>query len=269
MKTKRDNSKWLNVAISWGASIVIIGVLFKILHIGGSLANYMIGVGLAVEAFLFFLMGLFPAQKQPDWTKVYPQLDDNFKGELPQSTMMGINTNAHPSTTMAFDKMLEEAEIKPEILNSLSENLKNFSSKIESISNISDLSNTSTQLSEKMSLAIDKFNKLNADFDKASADLSEISKVNVDVPGYHVQLSNLTENLTKLNQMYTNELNSSNDHFVVMNKYHDAIKAKMHNLAVSANDSEEFTQQIKNLNGNLKALNSVYGNMLNAMKPGV
>lgn len=269
MKTKRDNSKWLNVAISWGASIVIIGVLFKILHIGGSLANYMIGVGLGVEAFLFFLMGLFPAQKQPDWSKVYPQLDENFNGENLPSPIIGGNTNGHPSTTMAFDKMLSEADVNPEVLKTLGDNLKTFSSKIESINNISDLSNTSSQLSEKMSLAIEKFNKLNADFDKASADLSAISKVNVDVPSYQEQVSSLTMNLTKLNQMYSHELNSSNDYFNIMNQYHDTLKAKMQSLAVSANDSEEFSQEIKKLNSNLKTMNSVYGNMLNAMKPGI
>ncbi len=46
---------WLHVAISWGASIVIIGALFKILHIGGIFGNYMIGIGLGVESILFFL----------------------------------------------------------------------------------------------------------------------------------------------------------------------------------------------------------------------
>ena len=31
------------------------GALFKILHLGGIYGNYMIGIGLGVEAFLFFL----------------------------------------------------------------------------------------------------------------------------------------------------------------------------------------------------------------------
>ncbi|WP_373564747.1 hypothetical protein [Sphingobacterium sp. E70] len=52
------------MAISWGASIVIIGVLFKILHIGGSTANYMIGIGLGVEALLFFFLMGFNPQRQ-------------------------------------------------------------------------------------------------------------------------------------------------------------------------------------------------------------
>ena len=66
MKKRKDYSDLINKAISWGASVVIIGVLFKILHIGGSLANLMIGVGLGVEAILFFLMG-FTGRIQNHW----------------------------------------------------------------------------------------------------------------------------------------------------------------------------------------------------------
>src|SRR5690606_5720926 len=83
---KKDNSRWLHVAISWGASIVIVGVLFKILYIGGSFANYMIGIGLAVEAFLFFLMGFNPPPKEPAWERVYAELDEDSAGGLQQQS---------------------------------------------------------------------------------------------------------------------------------------------------------------------------------------
>ncbi|WP_432709044.1 GldL-related protein [Pedobacter sp.] len=53
--TTKPKFDWLHTAVSWGASIVIIGVLFKILHIGGIMGNYLIGLGLGVEAILFFV----------------------------------------------------------------------------------------------------------------------------------------------------------------------------------------------------------------------
>ena len=49
--TKKTN--WLHVAISWGASIVILGAMFKINHWGGQLGTYMIGLGLTVPAFAY------------------------------------------------------------------------------------------------------------------------------------------------------------------------------------------------------------------------
>lgn len=45
-----------NTLISWGASIVIVGLMFKILHWDGG--EWMIGIGLGVEACLWFILGL-------------------------------------------------------------------------------------------------------------------------------------------------------------------------------------------------------------------
>jgi hypothetical protein len=60
---------------AWGASVVIIGALFKILHLPG--ANEMLIVGLGTEAAVFFVSGLEPLpeeEKHWDWAKVFPQL---------------------------------------------------------------------------------------------------------------------------------------------------------------------------------------------------
>jgi gliding motility-associated protein GldL len=60
---------------AWGASVVIIGALFKILHLPG--ANEMLIVGLGTEAAVFFVSGLEPLPEEErhwDWAKVFPQL---------------------------------------------------------------------------------------------------------------------------------------------------------------------------------------------------
>jgi hypothetical protein len=44
---------FLNYAYSWGASIVILGALFKLTHIAG--ANFMLFLGMGTEVFVFFL----------------------------------------------------------------------------------------------------------------------------------------------------------------------------------------------------------------------
>lgn len=44
---------FLNYAYSWGASIVILGALFKLTHLPG--ANFMLFAGMGTEAFVFFL----------------------------------------------------------------------------------------------------------------------------------------------------------------------------------------------------------------------
>ena len=57
--TPKPNAKkkiGLNTVISWGASIVILGLMFKILHWKGG--EWMIGLGLITESILFFILGV-------------------------------------------------------------------------------------------------------------------------------------------------------------------------------------------------------------------
>lgn len=46
---------FMNYAYSWGASVVILGALFKLTHISG--ANAMLWIGMIVEAIVFFISG--------------------------------------------------------------------------------------------------------------------------------------------------------------------------------------------------------------------
>ena len=51
----RSGQQFLNYAYSWGASIVILGALFKITHIKG--ADFMLFLGMGTEVIVFFLAG--------------------------------------------------------------------------------------------------------------------------------------------------------------------------------------------------------------------
>ena len=51
----KPGQMFLNYAYSWGASIVILGALFKITHIAG--ADFMLFLGMGTEVIVFFLAG--------------------------------------------------------------------------------------------------------------------------------------------------------------------------------------------------------------------
>src|ERR1700753_1573393 len=91
----------INNIVSWGATVVIVGLMFKILHWPG--ATYFIAGGLSAEALLFFLLGFQREEVDIDWTRAYPELREDFAGELPQR-----NISAAPSNTAALDKMLAD-----------------------------------------------------------------------------------------------------------------------------------------------------------------
>ena len=55
-----------------GASVVIIGALFKIEHL--PLASLMLTIGLCTEAVIFFFSAFEPLHEEVDWSLVYPEL---------------------------------------------------------------------------------------------------------------------------------------------------------------------------------------------------
>jgi methyl-accepting chemotaxis protein len=63
---------FMKYVYGWGASVVLVGALFKILHLPG--ASMMLTVGLLVEALIFFFSGFEPLHEELDWTLVYPEL---------------------------------------------------------------------------------------------------------------------------------------------------------------------------------------------------
>src|ERR1700712_3061068 len=118
----------INNVVSWGATVVIIGLLFKIQH--WPYGGFFISLGLGMEAFLFLILGFQRDTNELDWTKAYPELDEDFKGEVQRSIGGGGNF----SSTGALDKMMEEAKIGPELIRSLGDGLRTFGDKVSAIS---------------------------------------------------------------------------------------------------------------------------------------
>src|ERR1700759_701099 len=101
----------INNIVSWGATVVIVGLMFKILHLPG--ATWFIAGGLSAEAILFFLLGFQREDKEIDWRRAYPELDEDFDGELPKASKKPV-ANVGFGNTAALDKMLDDAKIGPE-----------------------------------------------------------------------------------------------------------------------------------------------------------
>ena len=262
MAGKKKFKIGLDSIISWGATVVIIGAMFKILHLPAG--ELIIGVGLAVEAFLFFLMGFMPPQKEPAWHKVYPELRDDYDGELPEVSPRSMQIAA-PSSTAALDRMMADAKIGPELIESLGTGLRSFGDKVAAISNVADASTATQEFTSKVKSASSSFTELNGAFQKASANLVELGNTNVDTKAYHEQVNSLAKNLSALNAVYELELQDSTAHLKSMNKFYQNLSVTMQHFNESMEDSKQFKDEVGKLAKNLSSLNAIYGNMLSAM----
>ena len=70
-KTRRYRN-FMAKLYGWGASVVLLGALFKINHYPG--ADIMLIIGLGTEAIIFFFSAFEPPHVEPDWSLVYPEL---------------------------------------------------------------------------------------------------------------------------------------------------------------------------------------------------
>jgi gliding motility-associated protein GldL len=251
----------INNIVSWGATVVIVGLMFKILHWPG--ATWFIAGGLSTEAILFFLLGFQREDVEIDWRRAYPELDEDYKGELPKARKAAGGDDF--SNTAALDQMLSEAKIGPELIGSLATGLRTFGDKVSSISRVTDAGDATIAFTEKVKQATISYNTLNVAFEKASVNLNEIVNTNVDSKTYHDQVTKMAKNLTALNAVYELELQDSSNHLKAMNKFYQDMSTTVENFNSSAGDAKQFRDEVGRLAKNLSTLNSIYGNMLSAM----
>lgn len=243
-----------------GASVVIIGALFKIQHWKG--ADLMLILGLGTEAVIFFFSAFEPIHEEVDWTLVYPELATGEQNEHSPALKGG------GSMTEELDKMLEEAKIEPELIASLGEGMRALSSQAGKLTDITDASLATNDYVSKVSSASAKMGELSDTYSKAAETIMGITNSSEGGANAGEELSKMTSNLSNLNQMYELQLESARSKMSAADEAFSGIQSLMENLNASVNDTERYKENIAKLSNNLSALNTVYGNMLSAMNAG-
>jgi gliding motility-associated protein GldL len=249
-----------------GAAVVIVGAMFKIMHWPG--AGAMLVIGLTVEAIIFIFSAFEPLHEEIDWSLVYPELagmhgEHGAKDEHKEEEPVKPETE---SLTAQLDKMLEEAKIGPELIASLGEGMKSLSDQAGKLTNITDASVATNEYVNSVQSAAKNVNNLSETYTKAANSLNGLSITSEDSTSFGEQLGKVSKNLAALNASYELQLQSSNEHLKNAASFYAGIGDLMKNLNDSVNDTQRYKEQIALLSSNLESLNTVYGNMLSAMK---
>ncbi|WP_296698739.1 gliding motility protein GldL [Algoriphagus sp.] len=240
-----------------GASVVILGAMFKILDWAGG--NLMITIGLTTEAAIFFLSAFEPRQEEVDWAKVYPELAGGDSG-VKKAGKSGDNIS------QKLDDMLANAKVGPELIESLGKGMKNLASSAEKMGNLSDAAVATNEYATNVKSAAKTLVDMNASYSKTAAALTEMSAASQDAKAYHAQVQTVTKNLSALNAVYELELQDANSHVKTLNKFYSNMTAAMEGLSEAGKETEAFKNELSKLNQNVSSLNKIYGGMLSAMK---
>lgn len=247
-----------------GAAVVIVGALFKILHLAG--ANEMLTIGLLVEAAIFFLSAFEPAHAEIDWSKVYPELAEDFDGPKASPRIANKPQGASPSQEM--DKMLEKAKVGPELIESLGKGMRNLADSASKMSNLSDAAVATNEYAKNVTTASKSLTDMNKSYATTAQAMGEMANATKDSKEYHTQVLNVTKNLGALNAVYEMELKDADSHMKAMGKFYDNMSGALEGMTKAGEKTKTFANELDKLTGNLTSLNRVYGSMLTAMKGG-
>jgi len=245
-----------------GAAIVIVGALFKILHWPG--ANEMLMVGLLTEAAIFFISAFEKPHEEPDWSLVYPELAGMHDDDHGSHNKKAV-TSGKDAVSQQLDKMLEEAKVGPELIESLGNSLKALGDNTAKLADITDASVATNDYVSNIKKASQSVEGLSESYIKASESLTGLSMTNEDGATYGDQLQKVSKNLSELNSVYELQLRGAEQHTQATSRFYEGIEALMSNLQDSVSDTKKYKEEMSQLTSNLTSLNTVYGNMLTAM----
>jgi len=145
----------------WGASVVILGALFKILHWPG--ADIMLILGLGTESIIFFFSAFEPTKEEYDWSLVYPELAAMEKG--------GTKKVAFEQAAQDYANQLSKASANLESMNKLYEDyLQSSTSQLKASTKLmQDLSSTaenSQKIKEELGQLANNVEQLNGVYGK-------------------------------------------------------------------------------------------------------
>lgn len=205
------SKKVMNFCYGMGASVVIIGAMFKITHMEFGIfnGNNMLIAGLLVEAFIFALSAFEPVDEELDWAKVYPELKDGVALESRKNKKNDAvvqETDADGLLSKKLDQLLKDAKIDGELMNSLGTSIRNFEAASKGMSSTVDSVASTQKYASEMTLAaqqlesLNKMYKIQLDSATANADINKAVAENNQK--LNVQMQTLTTNLASLNNVY-------------------------------------------------------------------
>jgi len=191
--------KLMNMVYGLGASIVLVGALFKILHfsIGPLTGGLMLTIGLLTEAVIFAVSAFESVDEDLDWSLVYPELAGGEGSEK------GVNGEG---LSDKLDSMLEEAQLDSSKMTRLSTSIESFAEAAENIAPAANSVSATNKYSEQLVLAASQMESLNSLYkvqhDSVSRQSEMSDAVAENTERLKDQMESLATNLSSLNGVY-------------------------------------------------------------------
>ena len=189
-----------------GGAVVILGALFKILHleIGPITGGVVLGLGLGTEAIIFFVGGIM-------LDDVKEEQDEYVSKHSSGSSGSGSKDEGLSSK---IDTILREAKLDVGLVSGLTKSIKNLENTASSLSPASDAAASSQNYAEELNKAAGQLQSLNQLYASQVKNAGQHNNYNEQVAEnaelLRSQMQSLSENLASLNQVYKGMLSAMN-----------------------------------------------------------
>ena len=279
-----EGQRFFNFAYSIGAAVVILGALFKILHLPGG--NAMLCIGMGTEVIMFVLTAFDRPEKPYKWVNVFPVLTSQDPEDRPNFNSGGgviINGGSSTGEVIISGEQAKRSAGIPENINlsesdtrSLSESIAKMAAASDQLARMAEMTEATQRyldqiagISEQMAQLRDNTQSLNEvsslllDSYRAITDNSEtISRSSM---GYVDQMESLNRNISGLNTIYEIQLKSISSQLENIDRVNRGLKDIRDMYEKSASESANYCNETERLAHNMKQLNSVYEKMVNAL----
>ncbi len=258
----------------WGASVVIVGALFKIMHWPG--ANIMLILGMGVEGVIFFLSAFEPPHKEWDWSLVYPELAGMID-EAALNREVEFDENGNPVSadplTAKLDKMLEDAHISSELIDRLGQGMQNLADSANSMNNMANVTAATDKFVSNMDGVANQAGRLLESMQGAPEAISTLSTIYQETAqslngevSYVEEMKKMSASLSSINAMYEMQINNASTQMNINKEFEEKMGTMLTNFTNSAEGIMKYKEQVDALTRKVAELNNVYGNMLAAMQ---
>ena len=280
----------LNFCYSWGASIVIIGALFKLLHL--PYGNQILFVAMTVEALVFFVSAFERPGNEYHWEEVFPVLKSKNPLDRPDFANTSMSNLVNQSENMIEDEAnvsgvnihiggksvssLGNLDVDADDTKTLSESIKKLSGAADQISKMAELTEATQKYLEQlssMSEHMERFSQVTNSLTNVSDTLLHSYKaitdnsdgINQNSRGYVQQMEMLNRNISGLNTIYEIQLKSISSQIESIEHINGGLSRIREMYDGSVVDSSVFRNETEKMARQLAELNQVYSRLLQAM----
>jgi len=230
----------LNTVISWGASVVIIGLMFKILHWRGG--EFMIAAGLMTESILFFILGI--------------------------AAMTAEEPAANDPKASGLDDLLATA-ISPAVIQRLSKGFESFNKTVESVHQVAGSFGATQNMIKEIETATGDLKKFREQVNGIGPNVEAFGKTLQSINQMSVASQTMLKDFESASQgmkLYAKNMTDMNVSFDTFNKTLQAINQMTASSQTMLKEFESATVGMKSYNKNITDLNKVFQAQVEAFR---